>query len=227
MRKRFSLAIYLISCIVTGTSAAVGLAYASYVYNRGYETPVEFNSGILANYFDGGNGTSTSPYLIETPDHLRNVQKLNVLGVFSENTYFKLSDDIPSSGMIWNGEDLLPIGSEDYPFYSQFNGNGKRINNLVVTGSQTNDIGMFGYVAMNSRIENFLLSSPTIIIKLAHILETYVVIEGVQELEQIKLLQSMEADCIQGYYYSEPLKPDDYIRFITDNKFEKGRRTGS
>lgn len=162
MRKRFSLAIYLISCIVTGTSAAVGLAYASYVYNRGYETPVEFNSGILANYFDGGNGTSTSPYLIETPDHLRNVQKLNVLGVFSENTYFKLSDDIPSSGMIWNGEDLLPIGSEDYPFYSQFNGNGKRINNLVVTGSQTNDIGMFGYVAMNSRIENFLLSSPTI-----------------------------------------------------------------
>lgn len=65
------------------------------------------------------------------------------------------------------------------------------------------------------------------IIKLAHVLETYVVIEGVQEFEQIKLLQSMDADCIQGYYYSEPLKPDDYIRFIIDNKFEKGRRTGS
>ncbi|MFA7378236.1 MAG: EAL domain-containing protein [Bacilli bacterium] len=64
------------------------------------------------------------------------------------------------------------------------------------------------------------------IIKLAHILETYVVIEGVQEHEQIKLLQSMEADCIQGYYYSEPLRPDDYLRFITDNKFEKGRRQG-
>lgn len=59
------------------------------------------------------------------------------------------------------------------------------------------------------------------IIKLAHILETYVVIEGVQELEQIKLLKTMEADCIQGYYYSEPLKPADYIAFITKNKFEK------
>ena len=59
------------------------------------------------------------------------------------------------------------------------------------------------------------------IIKLAHILETYVVIEGVQEAEQIKLLKSMEADCIQGFYYSEPLKPQEYIAFITQNKFEK------
>lgn len=59
------------------------------------------------------------------------------------------------------------------------------------------------------------------IIKLAHILETYVIIEGVQEAEQIKLLKAMKADCIQGYYYSEPLKPQDYIAFITNNKFEK------
>ena len=59
------------------------------------------------------------------------------------------------------------------------------------------------------------------IIKLAHILETYVVIEGVQESEQIKLLTSMDADCIQGFYYSEPLKPQDFIAFITKNKFEK------
>lgn len=59
------------------------------------------------------------------------------------------------------------------------------------------------------------------IIKLCHILETYVVIEGVQESEQIKLLKSMDADCIQGYYYSEPLKPQDFVAFIGKNKFEK------
>ncbi|MFA5443004.1 MAG: EAL domain-containing protein [Bacilli bacterium] len=62
------------------------------------------------------------------------------------------------------------------------------------------------------------------IIKLAHILETYVVIEGVQEYEQIKLLQGMDADCIQGFYYSEPLRPEEYLRFINDNKFEKGKK---
>lgn len=59
------------------------------------------------------------------------------------------------------------------------------------------------------------------IIKLCHVLETYVVIEGVQEAEQIKLLKSMGADSIQGYYYSEPLKPSDFMAFITKNKFEK------
>ena len=62
------------------------------------------------------------------------------------------------------------------------------------------------------------------IINLAHILETYVVIEVGQEYEQIKLLQSMDADCIQGYYYSEPLRPEDYLRFINDNKFERGKK---
>ncbi|MDD4006070.1 MAG: hypothetical protein PHD98_02765 [Bacilli bacterium] len=162
MKKFKTLAIYLVSSIVIGTAAAVGFAYSSYVYNRQYETPVEFNSGVLSGYFEGGNGTSSDPYSIRYPQQLRNLQRLNVLGVFSENTHFKLDDNIPSSGLEWDDVDLLPIGSEDYPFYSQFNGNGKRINGLEVNGSQTNDIGMFGYVAMGSRIENFLLSSPII-----------------------------------------------------------------
>lgn len=61
------------------------------------------------------------------------------------------------------------------------------------------------------------------IIKLAHILEAYVVIEGVQEYEQIRLLQSMGANCIQGFYYSEPLKPESYMSFLENNRFEKGR----
>ncbi|NMV82429.1 MAG: hypothetical protein GX816_02625, partial [Erysipelotrichia bacterium] len=162
MKKFKTLALYLVSSIVIGTAAAVGFAYSSYVYNRQYETPVEFNSGVLNGYFEGGSGTSSDPYSIRYPEQLRNLQRLNVLGVFSENTHFKLDDNIPSSGLEWDGVDLLPIGSEDYPFYSQFNGNGKRINNLEVNGSQTNDIGMFGYVAMGARIENFLLSSPII-----------------------------------------------------------------
>ena len=162
MKKRTTLTIYLVSSIAIGTATAVGLSYASYVYNSRYETPVEFNSGVLSEYFESGDGTSSSPYSIRYPDQLRNLQKLNVLGVFSENTHFKLDDNIPAAGMNWDTTHLFPIGSEDYPFYSQFNGNGKRINNLLVTGSQTNDIGMFGYVAMGSRIENYLLSSPTI-----------------------------------------------------------------
>ncbi|MFA5422091.1 MAG: hypothetical protein WC344_04895 [Bacilli bacterium] len=162
MKKKITLVIYLISSIVIGTAATVGFAHAAYVYNRQYETPVEYNAGVLSEYFESGDGSSSNPYSIRYPDQLRSLQRLNVLGVFSENTHFKLDDNIPAAGLDWDVTNLLPIGSEDYPFYGHFNGNGKRINNLLVNGSQTNDVGMFGYVAMGSRVENFLLSSPTV-----------------------------------------------------------------
>lgn len=162
MKRRKSLILALISAIVVSVSAVVAFSYASYVYNHRFESPVEFNTGLLKSYFAGGEGTSNDPYVIEEPIHLRNLQKLNVFGVFSENTHFKLSDNIPTAGMNYEGDDLFPIGSEDNPFYSQFDGNGKRINALVVNGSQTSDIGMFGYTAMNSMVKNFVLSAPTI-----------------------------------------------------------------
>jgi len=149
--------------LVVGLSASVvGMTYAAYVYNRRYSTPIEYNIGHLSSYFAGGSGVSAAPYIIETPVQVRNLQKLNVYGVFNKDTYFKLSDNISESGMDWDGVSLAPIGSEDYPFYSNFNGNGKIINNLVVDGSQTNDIGMFGYVAMGASVANLVLASPTI-----------------------------------------------------------------
>lgn len=162
MKKKKSLLLSLIAMIVVSTAAAISVSYASYVYNTRFETPVDFNAGLLKSSFEGGSGTSADPYTISTPNHLRNLQKMNILGVFSENTYFKLSNTIPAAGMTWSGEDLRPIGSEDYPFYSQFDGNGKRINNLVVNGGQTSDIGMFGYTSAGSNVSDFILSAPTI-----------------------------------------------------------------
>lgn len=151
-----------LTTIVIGTAASIGFASAAYIYNQRYETPTNFNTNNLSNYFESGIGTTEQPFLIASPQHLRSLQKLNVLGVFSKDTHFRLSSTIPTSGMDWSGEELLPIGTEDYPFTSQFDGNGKRINNLVVIGSQTSDVGMFGYVGPTSRIKNFILSAPTI-----------------------------------------------------------------
>ncbi len=162
MKKKIALILSLISTIVVATAAAISFSYASYVYNTRFETPVDFNTGLLKSYFEGGSGTSGDPYTISTPDHLRSLQKLNILGVFNENTHFQLSNNIATAGMDWSGDDLRPIGSEDYPFYSQFDGNGKRINNLVVNGGQTSDIGMFGYTSMGSSVTDFILSAPTI-----------------------------------------------------------------
>ncbi|HZJ89072.1 MAG TPA: EAL domain-containing protein [Bacilli bacterium] len=63
------------------------------------------------------------------------------------------------------------------------------------------------------------------IIELAHILEAYVVIEGVQDEKQVKMLTQMGADAIQGFYYSRPLPEREFIALLNDNDFEsEGRR---
>lgn len=61
------------------------------------------------------------------------------------------------------------------------------------------------------------------IIALAHTLDAYVIIEGVQDEKQLNVLTGLGADCIQGYYYSQPLRNDKYIEFLNDNKFETKR----
>lgn len=62
------------------------------------------------------------------------------------------------------------------------------------------------------------------IIDLAHILDAYVVMEGVQDEKQVKMLKEMGADAIQGFYYSRPLPPDEYQAFLEDNIFEANKK---
>ncbi len=58
------------------------------------------------------------------------------------------------------------------------------------------------------------------IIELAHILDATVVIEGVQDEKQVKMLKDMGADLIQGFFYSRPLPPDQFQLFLDENLFE-------
>lgn len=67
------------------------------------------------------------------------------------------------------------------------------------------------------------------IVDLAHILDAYVVIEGVQDEQQVKMLEAMGADAIQGFFYSRPLPAEQFQEFLEDNLFEykakqKGKR---
>lgn len=159
MKRKTREILLLISALTMSAAAAMGFSYAAYIYNNLYNNLVDFNTGKFTDHFDGGTGEETSPYLIANSEQLRNLQKLNVLGVFNRYTYFKLTNDIT-----WTAEEqpLYPIGTEDNPFDSIFQGNGKKITNLVVEGSQTNDIGMFGYAGINSEIRNFILKAPLI-----------------------------------------------------------------
>lgn len=52
-------------------------------------------------------------------------------------------------------------------------------------------------------------------IRLAHSLKMEVVAEGVETERQLQLLEKMDCDNIQGYYFSKPLSAKEYIEFAT------------
>jgi EAL domain-containing protein (putative c-di-GMP-specific phosphodiesterase class I) len=58
----------------------------------------------------------------------------------------------------------------------------------------------------------------TTIIQLATSLECDVVVEGVETKDHLDLLQSLGVTCIQGYYFSKPLKIESFSSCLNTNK---------
>lgn len=48
-----------------------------------------------------------------------------------------------------------------------------------------------------------------------------VIAEGVDSKEKITILEKMNCDVIQGYYYAEPMPLNEYLDFLNNNQFEK------
>ena len=53
-----------------------------------------------------------------------------------------------------------------------------------------------------------------VIIDIADYLEVPVIAEGVETEDQLKALRAMGCDIVQGYYFSRPLPPEEYERFV-------------
>lgn len=60
------------------------------------------------------------------------------------------------------------------------------------------------------------------IVSMGRILGMKVVAEGVETAEQVKRLRQIGCDYVQGYYFSRPLAPDDFYRFL-DNGVRQPR----
>ncbi len=54
------------------------------------------------------------------------------------------------------------------------------------------------------------------IISMAHSLGFDTVAEGVETLQQVKLLQNMDCDQLQGFYFSEPIPKDKFTKYLQD-----------
>lgn len=129
----------------------------------------------LRSYFHCGSGSKEDPYVITRPRHLYNLSRLQSLGVFTKKNYFRLGYQIDkdhfgfykgdtseySPVLDMTGMPITSIGSEATPFYGIFEGNGMTIENLTVNAI-LEDSGMFGYVACQAEVKNFLLDEVTI-----------------------------------------------------------------
>lgn len=52
------------------------------------------------------------------------------------------------------------------------------------------------------------------IVEIGKKLNMRIIAEGVETLEELRLIRSLEVDEIQGYYYSKPIKEQDFIEYI-------------
>ena len=98
-----------------------------------------------ASYFGGGDGSSEEKaYVISSSTHFYNLAWLQYLGYFNAagganngrlQSYFKLTKNIDMSELQRNGtvSALPPIGTEQYPFIGNFDGNGHKIDNVFVS----------------------------------------------------------------------------------------------
>jgi len=56
------------------------------------------------------------------------------------------------------------------------------------------------------------------IVTIAQNLDLHVVAEGVEKSEQIEILEQLNCQTIQGYYYSKPLSADEFTEFLEKQK---------
>jgi hypothetical protein len=105
--------------------------------------------------YGGGTGETNDPYLIYT------AEQMNAIGANPNDwdKHFKLMADIDLSA--YTGTSFNIIGSLYGSFRGVFDGNGKRISNFTYTSTDTNRIGLFGYVSgENAQIKDLGLIDP-------------------------------------------------------------------
>jgi len=108
--------------------------------------------------YGGGSGTQDNPYLIYT------AEQLNMIGrsLCDWDKHFKLMADIDLGGYEGDQFNVIGIG-RNWAFTGVFDGNGHTISNFSYMSTDTDCIGLFGYVDdPNAEVKNLGLLDPEI-----------------------------------------------------------------
>jgi EAL domain-containing protein (putative c-di-GMP-specific phosphodiesterase class I) len=71
---------------------------------------------------------------------------------------------------------------------------------------------------MNMRKDEKSLRMVELIIDIAGFLGVPVVAEGVENEEEVRILKSLHCDVIQGFYFSRPVAPEEFEKFIKEDE---------
>jgi diguanylate cyclase (GGDEF)-like protein len=63
------------------------------------------------------------------------------------------------------------------------------------------------------------------IVTIAQNLDLHVVAEGVEKAEQLAILEKLNCQTVQGYYYSKPLSAEEFTEFLKQQKLVKNKQT--
>ncbi len=109
------------------------------------------NPTAIGDLFNGGAGTSASPYDIATAAQLENFAYAVQMGTVGQGAYYSLSADINVSG-----RQMPVIGNAANPFSGYFNGNNHTISNYAAIATE-HYTGLFGYVS-GGTIQNLTMN---------------------------------------------------------------------
>ncbi len=170
--------IIIINLIIISISLVVSTATV-YAWFSSPERDVDVDGSAVGGFFAGGDGSKSSPYLINEPRHVYNLAWLQYYGNFDSGVfYFRLNSDIDMEGMA-----IPPIGTSEHPFKGVLTGSKTdndyyKIANVVTTTNerelymydstldysslQTTNVGFFGETATGSKVTDLYLINPIV-----------------------------------------------------------------
>ena len=89
--------------------------------------------------FTQGRGTKEEPWLIENAEQLAYLAQQVNNGTDYEREHFLLVSDLDLGGKEWT-----PIGTDGNPFWGGFDGGGRTITGMTITGKENKYVGLFG-----------------------------------------------------------------------------------
>ena len=103
--------------------------------------------------FAGGDGTAVNPYQIASVAELELVRE-------HLTSHFQLIEDLDLED---EKDFFYSIGDESTPFEGTFDGNGKKIENLIVQRPRSKSVGFFGVLGEGGVLKNIILKDIRVI----------------------------------------------------------------